>query len=134
MMLSFSLCSTLMRVGTGDSWPLFLEKARLLLVADDVFEGVHEADEDDDPDAETVAIDKKKVPKDYLLLIDTVITQFYNGNRDVSEVWSPGSTAVGGAPRSAKQRGSEAARQRGSGAAASQQLAGEPATCTKLAS
>ncbi len=45
---------------------------------------------------------KKKVPKDYLLLTDTVITPFYNGNRKICEVWSPGSTAVGGAPRVAK--------------------------------
>ena len=50
-MLPFSLRSSLMRVGTGDSWPIFLDKARLLLVADDVFEGVHEADEDDEPEA-----------------------------------------------------------------------------------
>jgi hypothetical protein len=73
-----------------------------LLVADDVFEGVNESDEDDEPEAETLGNEKKKVPKDYLLLIDTVITLFYNGNREISEVWSPGSTAVGGAPRVAK--------------------------------
>ena len=101
-MLPFSLRSSLMRVGTGDSWPLFADKARLLLNADDVFEGVNEVDEDEEPEAETVGNDKKKFPKDYLLLIDTVITQFYNNNRDISEVWSPGSTAVGGAPRVAK--------------------------------
>ena len=98
-MLPFSLRSSLMRVGTGDSWPLFADKARLLLNAEDVLEGVNVVDEDEEPEAETVGNDKKKFPKDYLLLIDTVITQFYNGNRDISEVWSPGSTAVGGAPR-----------------------------------
>ena len=73
-----------------------------MLNADDVFEGVNEGDEDEEPEAETAGNDKKKFPKDYLLLIDTVITEFYNGNRDISEVWSPGSTAVGGAPRVAK--------------------------------
>ena len=101
-MLPFSLRSSLMRVGTGDSWPIFLDKARLLLVADDVFARVNEADEDDEPEAETLGNEKKKVPKDYLLLLDTVITPFYNGNREISEVWSPGSTAVGGASRVAK--------------------------------
>jgi hypothetical protein len=101
-MLPFSLRSSLMRVGTGDSWPIFLENARSLLVADDVFEGVNDVDEDEEPEAETLGNEKKKVPKDYLLLIDTVITPFYNGIREISEVWSPGSTAVGGAPRVAK--------------------------------
>jgi hypothetical protein len=43
-----------MRVGTGDSWSLFADKARFLLNADDVFEGVNEVDEDEEPAAETV--------------------------------------------------------------------------------
>ena len=48
-----------MRVGTGESLSTSPDKGWDLLVADDVFEGVHAVREDDEADAEVLVSDKK---------------------------------------------------------------------------